>query len=379
MRNHLLFISLLASLTANSGCMQTECGEGTIDRDGSCEPATEMHDPTVCGPFTELQGDRCVPMFPPTMCDPTTSEPSIDPNTGIVTCIGTGVTGGCGSPLACVQPTGSTKLTICGQLYDFENGSKFAAADATGAKCDSTAPTTSGPCALTVLAFDALVYGGDQTMGNVTPTGPNDLYIDDCGRYRVANIETNGTGPFIGLGFTEAGKAPQRPLNQLTVTATTGVATQKPSSRVVDKLEAFIAKPSMLTSWEQMGPPLSGGIYVGLFKAHKIGNGPLADPQPGVKFTKAPGNTIPNQDFYFNQTGLMNTSVDAAATQTGENGNGILINASVSEANAYSGTGGITSAHCTWENHAAANLANIVFFQIYRKVDVPLDTIPCPE
>jgi hypothetical protein len=302
---------------------------------------------------------------------------TVDPVTGITTCVGTGG-GGCSSTFPCPQPAGSTKLTICGQLYDYENMSKFAG-DATGARCDSSSPSTTGPCALTVLAFDALVYGNDQTKGNVTPTGPDDIYIDDCGRFRIANIETNGTGPFIGLGFTEAGKLPQRPLNQLSVTATTGVATLKPANRVVSKLEAYVAKPSTIMGWENGGPPLSGGIYVGVFKAHKAGTGDQNANQAGVKFTKS-GSLIQSQDYYFTANQATNTTIDTNAMVTGVNGSGLLTGTSVNEATAYSGTGGITDmAHCTWENHAAANLANIVFFQIYRKTDVPLQSDPCTE
>jgi hypothetical protein len=378
MRNHLLFITLLASLSANAGCVQTECGDGTIERDGKCEPANVNAPTADCGPYTKLQGNICVPELPPTECDPLTSMPSVDPMTGVVTCIGTGG-GGCNAQLACPQPTGSTKLTICGQLYDFEDMSKFSG-DASGARCDSSAPTTSGPCALTALAFDALVYGNDQTKGNVTPTGPDDVYIDDCGRFRIANIETNGTGPFIGLGFTEAGKLPQRPLNQLTVTATTGVATLKPANRVVTKLEAFIAKPSTIMGWESSGgPPLSGGIYVGIFKAHKAGVGDQNANQAGVKFTFNNG-LIQSQDYYFQASQTTNTTIDPNAMATGVNGSGFLTGTNVNQATAYSGTGGITdTANCTWENHAAANLANIVFFQIYRKSDVPLNPTPCGE
>jgi hypothetical protein len=380
MRNHLLFITLLASLTANTSCVQTECGDGTIERDGQCVAANVNKDPADCGPFTKLQGDICVPELPPTECDPTTSMATIDPMTGVTICVGTGG-GGCSATFACPQPVGSTKLTICGQLYDYENMSKFAG-DATGARCDSSSPSTTGPCALTVLAFDALVYGNDQTKGNVTPTGPDDIYIDDCGRFRVSNIETNGTGPFIGLGFTEAGKLPQRPLDQLTVTATTGVATLKPSNRVVTKLEAYVAKPALIKGWQDSGgPPLSGGIYVGIFRQHKTptGTGSQDPTQAGVKFTKN-NSPIMSQDYYFQAAQATNTTIDINATATGVNGSGFLTGTSVNDATAYSGTGGITdTTHCTWENHAAANLANIVFFQIYRKADVPLQADPCTE
>jgi hypothetical protein len=375
MRTHLLLITILASsLSAGSGCVQTECGEGTVERDGVCVTDGNDYKVPTCGPFTQLQGDRCVPVYQPTMCDPSSSEAQIDPDTGVVTCIGTGTS----QTLACPQPVGATKLTICGQLYDIESGAKFAAPDAECSKCDPTAPTTSGPCALAILAFDALKYGADQTMGNITP-GATDIYIDDCGRYRVSNIETNGTGPFIGLGFTEAGKLPQRPLDQLTVTATTGVATSKPSTRVVDKFEAWIVKPSTIMQWQNSGgPPLANGIYVGLFRAHKVGNGDQFAPQAGVTFTKN-NNLIPSQDYYFTATSTISTvDPSVGATATSINGAGLLTGTSVADATAYKGQGGL-GPHCAWEPHAAANLTNIVFFQIFRKSDVQFDPIPCAD
>lgn len=371
MRTQLLVILLLACSTT-SGCVQTECGDGTIERDGVCVTDGADFEKPTCGPFTQLQGDRCVPVNQPTMCDPTSTEANIDPVTGVVTCIGTGTGGGA---LACPQPVGTTKLTICGQIYDIETGAKFEAPGDGCQKCDT--PTTSGPCALTILAFDALQYGMDQTKGNI-PIAPTDLHIDTCGRYRVANIETNGTGPFIGLGFTEAGKAPQRPLAELTVTATTGVATSKPSTRVVDKFEAWIAKPSTVMGWQSSGgPPLANGIYVALFKKHKLGNGPTDVPQPGATLTKS-GNTIPAQDYYFAATQTTVTTIDPAATATGANGIGFLTGTSVTDSLVYAGNGGL-GPNCRWEPHAAANLANIVFFQLFRKADVPLNPTPCAD
>jgi hypothetical protein len=378
MRTKLLLIPLLAALGTNVSCVQTECGDGTIEQDGVCVASGLNKDKPICGPFTELHGDRCEPIYAPTQCDPMTSEPNVDPITGITTCKGTGG-GGCGSPLSCPAP-GGTKMTICGQLYDIETRDlPFSTGPtATGLRCDNMAPASSGPCALTLLAFDALKYGNNQAdpAANVTPSSDN-IYIDDCGRFKVSNIETNGTGPFIGIGVTEAGKLPQRPLDQLTVTATTGFAVGKKVGGAVERQEGFIAKPSTITSWQNSGgPPLSGGIYVGLFRKTKTGT----EPQPGVKFTKSPVGAIPSQDYYFKDaSSSTSTMIDINQMVTGMNGNGLLTGTSVNDATAYSGTGGIVSTHCTWENHAAANLANIVIFQIYRKADVPLDNTPCDE
>src|SRR5262245_31751286 len=113
MRDPLILVALLAPLSA-TGCKQIECGEGTIERNGSCEPADNTADNGMCGPFTELRGDRCAPIFDPTQCDPATTMEVTDEN-GVTTCVGTS-TGGCDGIFACPTPTGATKQTICGQI-----------------------------------------------------------------------------------------------------------------------------------------------------------------------------------------------------------------------------------------------------------------------
>jgi len=364
MRNHILLISLLASLTA-TGCKQTECGDGTIERDGQCEPATVTTSAGICGPFTELQGDKCVPQFPPTECDPATTAPMKDPATGVTTCIGTGG-GGCGSPLVCPPGTTSTKLTICGQLYNIEDNAKFADPNPTATRCNLMSPASSGPCALQILAFDAISFGTNPSTA--TPLTVGDVYIDDCGRYRLTDIETNGTGPFIGLGIDDG--PPGSALGPTGATVTVGIATPKPPERYVTDFEAWIVNQTTVGKWQASGgPPLSGGIYAAIFRQHKKGNGDQFANQDGVTITKS-GNTIPTQDYYFTASETTRMTVDAAAIATGANGTGLLTGASVADSVVYSGQNGITSTStCRWEPHAAASLPGIVFLQIYRKID----------
>jgi hypothetical protein len=357
MRYQLIFLTLLAALSTTS-CKQIECGEGTIERDGQCEPA-DMTTMGICGPFTELQGDRCVPMFPPTECDPATTEPDVDQSTGVTTCVGTGMSM-CGSPLACPTPTGATKQTICGQIYDFETGLPFAGTGAT--KCDPAMPTTSGPCALQIVAYDAIAFATNP--GTASPLANSEVYIDQCGRYRVSNIETNGTGPFIGLGFDDAGGPIGNPAG---VTVTAAVTTSKLAMTATKDLEAFIVKGSTTTTWNMSGgPPLSGGIYALVYRQHKDPTKP--ELQAGVTVTKS-GNTIPANDYYFQAALTDRTTIDPAATATGANGTALVTNASVSDSVVYAGQGGL-GAGCRWELHAGASLANIVYIQVYRKADI---------
>jgi hypothetical protein len=369
MRDQLILLAVLAPLAA-TGCKQIECAEGTIERNGACEPADTTTGSAMCGPFTELQGDRCVPVFPPTQCDPATTMETTDEN-GVVTCVGTGGSS-CDGVFACPTPTGATKQTICGQIYDFEKGDpttgKFKDPMANGTKCDPMTPTTSGPCALQIVPYDAIGFGMNPTGASPLPV--ESVYIDDCGRYRVTNIDVSSSTGFVGLGFDDAGGPLGNPAG---VTVTTAVTTGKQAMTATKDLEAFIVKASTTQTWQtSMGPPLSGGIYGLVFRKHKPGTAadmaePFA-PQPGVSVTKM-GNPITANDYYFESALIDRTTIDPAATATGMNGTALVTNASVNDSVSYAGSGGLGTG-CRWELHAGASLAGIVYIQIYRKADI---------
>jgi len=359
---HTRWILLSAVLaTGSTSCKDLECGVGTIERDGSCQPSDETVGNAMCGPFTMLQGDKCVPMFPPTECDPSTTAPDVDPETGVTTCIGTGG-GGCSGPLACPTPSAG-KQTICGQLYDFENNMTFGQSGATGAKC--SAATADGPCSLGIRAYDAIQFGTNPATA--VPLAVGDVYIDDCGRYRLTDI-TVPSGPFIGLGIDDADGAKMGPLG---TTNTVGVATPKSVSTATKDFEAWIVKKSTTDQWAASGgPPLSGGIYANVFRGHRTG----FDTQAGVQTTRSNNPNTAN-DYYFTAAQTARQTVDAAATVTGVNGTALITNAAVSESVAYSATGGIPSS-CVWEGHAGASIPNLVFIQIFRPVNAVAQTCP---
>jgi hypothetical protein len=303
-------------------------------------------------------------------CDPDTTTAVPDPNDPSKTiCVGTGGKNTpCTSTLRCPAPA-SGKQTICGQLYDIQTNAKFADAGADGTPCGST-PTATGPCALAINPYDALLYGHDQT---IPPLASGGTYIDNCGRYQVKDI-AQPTSPFIGLGIDDAvgSNGPNG------VTNTTGVAaTAAPDSKTID-LEAWVAPKSTTDMWTTSGgPPVSGGIYAAIFRQHKCttmpddtimctGNGDEFADSAGVTITLM-GSTLPNNDYYFMANQATHQTIDGNATVTGVNGTGLLTGASVDNSTNYSGTGGLVdNANCKWESHAAASLPNIVFFQVYR-------------
>ena len=359
-----IFVFVVAA--ASSGCKSVDCGPGTIERNGTCAPGDVTTGTATCGAGTMLDGDRCVPILPPTMCDPATTTEQPDPTDPSITiCVGSS-TPGCGGIFNCPAPAAG-KQTICGQLYDAETNMPFQATGATGAKC--TTATTTGPCALTVTPYDAIAFG--MNPQTATPLVNGGTYIDDCGRYRVTDV-TQPASPFIGLGFDDAMAANMGPGG---VTNTTGVATPASPDIATNDLEAWVATKATTDAWEASGgPPVSGGVYVGIFRTHKCDStgtctGDKFANQSGVTFTKS-GSTIPNSDYYFTASQTTRMSIDAAATATGMNGTGLLTGASVNDSLVYSGTGGITdTTSCKWESHAAASLPTIVFFQVYRPMN----------
>ncbi|HEY6036451.1 MAG TPA: hypothetical protein VIV58_19370 [Kofleriaceae bacterium] len=366
---------LAFATTAAPACKSIDCGTGTIERDGTCAPADETVGAAKCGPFTMIQGDQCVPIFPPAICDPTTTTEDTGSD-GVITCKGNGMSGGCSADIACPNPS-SGKQTICGQIYNFADGTPFRGA-ATGAACAGT--ETSGPCALQIVAYDAVVFAHNSTMMPpvaTTPQSVGKVVIDDCGRYAVEDISPPG-GPFLALGFDDRGQ----PLGPSGVTVTTGVAMSSAADTRTQKFEAFVLDQSVIGSWTASGgPPFASGIYAAVYRAHTCDGGTCVGDsfanQSGVSITKALA-VHPENDFYFKSTdGQTRQNLDTTAA-TSVNGTGLLINASVDDSLAYSGTGGITdTTNCQWESHAAANVPGLLFIQIYRKTQKPFKT--CTE
>lgn len=348
-----LAIILLGSLT--SACDTVVCGEGTIERAGKCEPADNNVTNAECGPFTTLMGGKCVPDFDPTMCDPATTTPTVDPDTGVTTCVGTGG-GGCDATFACPQPSDSSHQTICGQIYDLETGDKFRAADATGAPC--TATTADGPCAMGVAAYDAYQFATDPQNAQKLSTGP--VYIDDCGRYRVPDVATP-TSPFVGLGFDDADQSKIGPTG---VTNGVGISLSSKPGEATKDIDGWFAAPTTTAKWGMNGgPSLSTGYFVAIYFANKTGRAL----QAGVTPTHS-GSTDAAHDFFFGDTDAKRTTIDSAASATGANGTALVTGAVATDTFAWSGTGGLPP-ECKYLALTEASLQGLVIVQEYRPVN----------
>ena len=355
-----LAASLASLVLVGPACKDISCGDGTIEKSGACVPSDDTVGTAACGPFTVLQGDKCVPMFDPTQCDTATTTPVTDPATGVTTCVGNGSGGGCSGVFACAPPMDGTHATICGQIYDLATDQPFQAASPTGTRC--TAATATGPCALSINAVDAAAFAMNPT--GTTPLSVGNVYIDDCGRYRMENI-ASPSGPFIGLGFDDASSSLQGPAG---ITNAIGTAMVAQLGLAVPNFDGFVGSKTMSDAWTASGgPAASAGMYINIFRAHQVGH----DEQAGVTFCKQQGSTcvpVPNDDYYFRMSETGRMEIDPAATATGANGTAIVTNIKLSDGGINTGMGAIDS-KCLWQTHPGSSIPNVLFVQVKRPQD----------
>lgn len=358
----------VVSLLLHAGCKEVECGEGTIERDGTCAPSSTSVDPAKCGPNTIVVGDQCLPRFDPTVCDPATTLEDLDTSTNVTTCVGTGG-GGCGAPIACPQPSAG-KQNICGQLHHIETNEAFEAMDSSGTRCDPATPAASGPCALRINAYDAIAFAMNP-MTAPLPVG--ETYIDDCGRFRLTDITPPAGSPFIALGMDDVDPTKIGPMG---ATNATGIATAKAADTATKDVELFAVPATTTTKWAMTGgPTIAGGIYTMIFRQKRA---PSRLTQAGVTMVKGmPPNFMPAPatDHYFIATDVQRERVDATAVGTGANGTALVTNAALADG-FFTGSPSGLPAECIWSVHPAQTVAGVVFVQILRPINAPGMTCP---
>lgn len=368
MRTYYVGLSIAAATAAglaNLSCSAVECGPGTIERDGLCAPAEQITEPAGCGgvgPFATVLGlDGLCESETPTVCDAETTREELDAETGVTTCIGTA--GGCGSEIPCTAPS-ANRATICGRLWDTGTDTQIAqAADNPEMECNPSAPTTDGPCSLRVRFFDAVDFASNPT-GAMPLTPEGGVFQDGCGRYRGHNMPRATLG-FIGIGVDDApGITPDVPHR------ITGVATANELANPARGFRAYATTVATDTAWSTSSG-IGGmsfaerGVLAIVF--HYKGN-----PQSGV-MARRNGALIPDDDFYFSDTGIARTTVAAAQTSTGANGTALVID--VPSPTAHDGLGGEPSG-CRWPTNLAAAIPGVVFVQI-KEAETPAGAA-CP-
>ena len=333
---------------ANVGCDAVDCGTGTIEQNGTCVPADDQPGSAQCGPGTVLGASgKCEPEVV-VVCDPDTTREEVDPETGEITCVGTGTQTGCAADLPCSEPSAG-RLTICGRLYDTQTDQPIQAAGATGAPC--TATTADGPCSLRIQFFDALQFAmGPTSTPELTPAGG--LTVDDCGRYRAIDLPPSSF-TFMGIAVDDASGAPDR-------YKLTGVALPDAEALPARGFRAYATRNQTDTAWTSTSG-ISGqsfatrGVLAAVFHYREL-------PVSGVQ-ARRNSQPITADDFYFTDTTAMRDTVSPAGGQaiTGANGTALIINAP-SPTN-HDGAGA-EPAGCQWPNSLAASIPGVVFVQI---------------
>ena len=106
-----LWLATMTALAAGvalvqAGCTQVDCGDGTIDRGGNCQPADRMVGSATCGAGTHLgTSGTCEPDYPADDVRRGTTGQVIDPDTGVITCKGTGGGDSCDRTITCPTPS----------------------------------------------------------------------------------------------------------------------------------------------------------------------------------------------------------------------------------------------------------------------------------
>ena len=354
----LLSILPWASGLATSCQQGVDCGDGTIERNGRCEPADNSKDPNaVCGIGTMFDPatQTCVSNFEPVECDPSTTVPVVDMTTGVTRCVGIGGTGDCSTPLVCATPQAG-KISVCGQILDIETGQPVQTDGVRTDACQS--PATGGPCALVTAFFDVTAFVTNPQTAR--PQAVESLTIDECGRFRAVNVDPpTGALPALGIGVFD------HPASGTMDHALSGGAFPAMPGQIIQGVRAYAVKRTTDMAWTtSAGNPaaLGGqtfaqkGVYVALFRYGAL-------PVAGVQITAGmpPMVTDPANTFYFSSGNGMTTvrDVDPAAQMTSSNGAGLLVDSTLQP---HSGVGSEMTG-CSWPIDNAASLPGVVFVQ----------------
>jgi hypothetical protein len=353
-----ILASVLATSIVSTGCKSLDCGEGTIERDGVCSPADDNPGSANCGPFTMLENGVCVPMFDPTICDPGTTEEILDPDTGVITCQGTGA-GDCSAPLSGCDVAAPNTMTVCGRIYDVEDDTVVGMGSADTGQCPMGGEAN-GSCALVIRPYDALLFAGNPT--GTMPLNAAEIYHDRCGRFRMRDIVLAGA-PFVGLGV--APHPAQGSTNRLT-----GVAFPSQNGGALRDVVAYttrMATDMMWTSTAGEGTSLATqGVYVHIYRANGTTNMPLSGaPATGVTITQG-GSALPNDDYYFSDSNPSQRTTLVEDPPTGATGTGLILRQP--DLNPYSGMGGGLPGGCNWYTSMGATIGGVVFVQIHNPV-----------
>ena len=347
----------IVSGAALSSCLdQLECGEGTVNRNGTCVAADLGVGNGQCGPGTRLEDGVCKPN-----CDPNTTMPVTE--NGVTTCVGLG--GGalppCDQEIVCPTQTSSGKMNVCGRFYDVETDAKIQL-DSAPALCTAGA---GGPCAIGGLFVDAIKFANNPTDPAAPLPVDSPIQYDTCGRFKAEGV-TNPDAGFAAIGSDDApGGGDDYVLTGVGFSAAT---------RTHQGIRAYVLQKATDTKWGNKSPM---GLYVSVY----IGRNRL--PVPGVTMSFNGNSTdYANNDFYFTDTA---PNLRASITADGPTrADGTAVWAGQTPGNQiglFGGVGGdlgtdTDGTECVWHGTPGKAVPGVAFVQL-RDVVRKNTEIPC--
>lgn len=264
----------------------------------------------------------------------------------------------CSIPLPCPPPDAG-KATVCGWIHDAETDGIIPTENPTRQSCSGL--TSTGPCSLRVRYFDALDFAGNPS--GALPIVPESSMVDDCGRFRALNLPRPQFG-FLAIAVDDApGITPVTPHRLTSVTVPNALATpgivRAYSTRVSTDVMWHASSAVGGMTFAQRGALVKVFTYRG-------------QPRAGVAVRQS-GATIPNNDFYFSDTGITRTTIAPQQTSTGANGSVLIIN--VDTPTGHDGVGAEPSG-CVWPAKLGAATPGVVWIDLVE-AETPSGAI-CP-
>lgn len=234
---------------------------------------------------------------------------------------------GCAIPLPCPN-SDANRFSICGRVHDVETGGGI---------------TNSATVSITF--HDLVAYVDDPTTS--TPLVPEELTLDDCGRFRARNLPVPQLG-YLGVVVDDAVNAPDN--HRATIVSNYawngGTETlQRAYALRSSTDDAWASQVNLAQSFADQGAILA------LF------TGPEDRPAPNVRIT-ADDVVRAADDFYFS-TVSSRTTLLPSATTTNPNGAALMLNSALVQ---HSGTGGEPNG-CVWSRQMAAAIPGTLWVQ----------------
>jgi hypothetical protein len=268
----------------------------------------------------------------------------------------------CAAAFACPPPNAS-KATLCGELRDLETGTLVTGDVAMPERCDPSNPAATGPCSMQLTFYDPSQYASNPATAQ--PLTYDDLYVDECGRFRATNVQVPGFGAVAitvddAPGVTDTHRV-------------TGIGVAVANGEAHEGLGVYAVRSSTDQQWKTSAG-LSGtqtfvdrGVYVAIFRYH-------GQPVGGVQVVRN-GTPITTGAFYFGDPAAMLRNVDTSVSATGADGAALVIDDQ--SLLSHSGTQGNLVSGCQWPAVLGQSIPNTAVVQVFDAVEAGTTT-PCP-